>query len=204
MMFASACCLALAARGWHALEVPRKGVANVARHPFARRASPVRGGVAGVRMSRVTIGQGLRTDARCTDDRQPASNVGQHARDHLPTAGRRGLFRGRQPTSDRSGMTSATTSRARPVAMECHTPFATPFRSTSKACHPQARGEMGACHLSRYVGAEDIEEDSEPFAEKNPRLVAEVVECLAEGERLAQIVRNRLSTVGSEATDASS
>ncbi len=47
----------------------------------------------------------------------------------------------------------------------------------------------------RYVGAEDIEEDAEPFAEKYPRLVAEVEECLAEGERLASIIREKLSLV---------
>ncbi len=49
----------------------------------------------------------------------------------------------------------------------------------------------------RYVGAEDIEEDAEPFAEKYPRLVAEVEECLAEGERLADIIRYNLRGVRS-------
>lgn len=47
----------------------------------------------------------------------------------------------------------------------------------------------------RYVGAEDIEEDAEPFAEKYPRLVAEVDECLKEGERLAGFIRLRLAGV---------
>jgi type I restriction enzyme M protein len=47
----------------------------------------------------------------------------------------------------------------------------------------------------RYVGAEDIEEDAEPFAEKYPRLVAEVEEYLKEGERLAAVIRQRLSGV---------
>jgi type I restriction enzyme M protein len=47
----------------------------------------------------------------------------------------------------------------------------------------------------RYVGAEDIEEDAEPFAEKYPRLVAEVEECLAEGERLNAVVRSALQGV---------
>ncbi len=53
----------------------------------------------------------------------------------------------------------------------------------------------------RYVGVEDIEEDAEPFAEKYPRLVAEVEECLAEGERLGSLVRSRLSAV-EEVNDA--
>jgi type I restriction enzyme M protein len=47
----------------------------------------------------------------------------------------------------------------------------------------------------RYVGAEDIEEDAEPFAEKYPRLVAEVEECLAEGERLAAVIRSLLREI---------
>jgi type I restriction enzyme M protein len=44
----------------------------------------------------------------------------------------------------------------------------------------------------RYVGAEDVEDDAEPFAEKYPRLVAELEECFKEGERLTGLVRDRL------------
>jgi type I restriction enzyme M protein len=47
----------------------------------------------------------------------------------------------------------------------------------------------------RYVGAADVEDDAEPFAEKYPRLVAEVEKCLADGERLAAAVRERLGRV---------
>jgi len=47
----------------------------------------------------------------------------------------------------------------------------------------------------RYVGAEDIEDDAEPFAAKYPRLVAEVEECLAEGERLGAAIRLTLARV---------
>jgi len=47
----------------------------------------------------------------------------------------------------------------------------------------------------RYVGAEDIEDDAEPFAEKYPRLVAEVEACLSEGERLAHVIRQQLGRV---------
>ena len=36
---------------------------------------------------------------------------------------------------------------------------------------------------------------AEPFAEKYPRGVAEVEECLADGERLASLVRSRLAAV---------
>jgi len=47
----------------------------------------------------------------------------------------------------------------------------------------------------RYVGATDVEDDAEPFAEKYPRLVAELEECLADGERLAAAVRSNLRRV---------
>ncbi len=47
----------------------------------------------------------------------------------------------------------------------------------------------------RYVGAEEQADDAEPFAEKYPRLVAELEEQLEEGERLAALVRERLASV---------
>ncbi|QVL48020.1 MAG: N-6 DNA methylase [Thiocapsa sp.] len=48
----------------------------------------------------------------------------------------------------------------------------------------------------RYVGAEEQEEDSEPFEEKYPRLLAELEACFVEGERLMGVVRERLKGVG--------
>jgi type I restriction enzyme M protein len=42
-----------------------------------------------------------------------------------------------------------------------------------------------------------VEDDGEPFAEKYPRLLAELEECFAEGERLMGVVRARLRAVGS-------
>jgi type I restriction enzyme M protein len=47
----------------------------------------------------------------------------------------------------------------------------------------------------RYVGAEEQADDAEPFAEKYPRLVAELEEQLAEGERLTAEVRRVLGSV---------
>ena len=44
----------------------------------------------------------------------------------------------------------------------------------------------------RYVGAEEQEDDGELFAEKYPRLLAELEERFAEGERLMRVVRERL------------
>ena len=47
----------------------------------------------------------------------------------------------------------------------------------------------------RYVGAEETEADGEPFAEKFPRLVAELEGHFAEGKRLTAIVRRALGGV---------
>lgn len=41
----------------------------------------------------------------------------------------------------------------------------------------------------RYVGTEEQEDDGEAFAEKYPRLLAELEECFAEGERLTSAIR---------------
>lgn len=50
----------------------------------------------------------------------------------------------------------------------------------------------------RYVGAEEVEDDAVPFAEKYPLLVAELEECLAEGERLANELRTQLKVTYDE------
>lgn len=50
----------------------------------------------------------------------------------------------------------------------------------------------------RFVGAEEQEEDGEPFAEKFPRLVAELEEQLAEGERLASVISKQLAGLADE------
>jgi len=47
----------------------------------------------------------------------------------------------------------------------------------------------------RYVGAEEQEDDGEPFAEKFPRLVAELKESLSASSRMADVLRKRLSEV---------
>ena len=47
----------------------------------------------------------------------------------------------------------------------------------------------------RYVGAKEIEDDGEPFEEKYPRLLAELEECFVEGERLMEVVQERLRGV---------
>jgi type I restriction enzyme M protein len=47
----------------------------------------------------------------------------------------------------------------------------------------------------RYVGAEEQEDDGEPFAQKYPRLLAELEQCFGEAERLMAVVRERLKGV---------
>ncbi len=47
----------------------------------------------------------------------------------------------------------------------------------------------------RYVGAEALEDDGEPFEEKYPRLVAELESCLAEGERMNTFIRSQLEGI---------
>ncbi len=47
----------------------------------------------------------------------------------------------------------------------------------------------------RYVGAEEQEDDGEPFAEKYPRLVAELEEHFAEGEQLTEAIRENLRRI---------
>ncbi len=56
----------------------------------------------------------------------------------------------------------------------------------------------------RYVGAEEQEDDGEPFAEKYPRLLAELEDCFSEGERLMDVVRSAVSLVanGEQRADA--
>jgi len=48
----------------------------------------------------------------------------------------------------------------------------------------------------RYVGAEVVEDDGVPFEDKFPRLLAELEEHFAEGERLTAAVREQLGRVG--------
>ncbi len=44
----------------------------------------------------------------------------------------------------------------------------------------------------RYVGAEEVEDDGEPFEEKYPKLLAELEEQFAEGEKLTAVIREKL------------
>ncbi len=48
----------------------------------------------------------------------------------------------------------------------------------------------------RYVGAEAVEDDGEPFEEKMPRLVAELQTQFAESEKLSHTIRDNLTKLG--------
>ena len=48
----------------------------------------------------------------------------------------------------------------------------------------------------RYVGAEEVEDDGEPFEEKMPRLVAELHAQVAESAKLEQAIRANLKGLG--------
>jgi type I restriction enzyme M protein len=48
----------------------------------------------------------------------------------------------------------------------------------------------------RYVGAEDVEDDGEPFEQKMTRLVATLEEQFAEGARLETAIRENLRGLG--------
>jgi len=48
----------------------------------------------------------------------------------------------------------------------------------------------------RYVGAEEVEEDAEPFEEKMKRLVGELEKQFEEGARLEKEIRKNLRGLG--------
>ncbi len=48
----------------------------------------------------------------------------------------------------------------------------------------------------RYVGAEEVEDDGEPFEEKMPRLVAELHAHFAESDKLEAAIRTNLKELG--------
>jgi type I restriction enzyme M protein len=50
----------------------------------------------------------------------------------------------------------------------------------------------------RYVGIEDVEEDSEPFEEKMERLTGELAELFAKGRHLEDEIRRKLGAIGYE------
>jgi type I restriction enzyme M protein len=60
----------------------------------------------------------------------------------------------------------------------------------------EIRGHQHVLTPGRYVGAEEIEDDGEPFDEKMKRLVAKLEEQFAEGARLEKEIRKNLRGLG--------
>ncbi len=79
------------------------------------------------------------------------------------------------------------------LALACYLAFTASFAKPATIEEIAKHGHV--LTPGRYVGAEDVEEDAEPFAEKYPRLAAEVEECFSEGERIAAIVREKLGLI---------
>jgi len=73
------------------------------------------------------------------------------------------------------------------------------YRDTPGFCRRETIEGIGKLGFvlapGRYVGAEEQEDDGEPFADKYARLLAELEECFGEGERLSSVVRERLAGV---------
>jgi type I restriction enzyme M protein len=60
----------------------------------------------------------------------------------------------------------------------------------------QIRAHQHVLTPGRYVGAEEVEDDGEPFDEKMNRLVAKLDEQFAEGARLEKVIRKNLRGLG--------
>ena len=78
-----------------------------------------------------------------------------------------------------------------------HTEWA--YRNIPGFCKSEAIACIGRHNFvlapGRYVGAEEVEDDGEAFAEKYPRLLCALEECFGEGERLMELVRDRLREI---------
>jgi type I restriction enzyme M protein len=60
----------------------------------------------------------------------------------------------------------------------------------------EIRAHQHALTPGRYVGAEDVEDDGEPFDEKMARLVGKLEEQFAEGANLQKVIRKNLNELG--------
>ena len=60
----------------------------------------------------------------------------------------------------------------------------------------QIRAHQHVLTPGRYVGAEEVEDDGEPFDEKMTRLVAKIEEQFTEGARLEKAIRKNLRGLG--------
>jgi type I restriction enzyme M protein len=78
--------------------------------------------------------------------------------------------------------------------------LAPPYKDEPGFCKSATKAEIAAhgCVLTpgRYVGAEEVADDGEPFEEKMPRLVAELNAQFADSARLEQAIKRNLKGLG--------
>ena len=76
------------------------------------------------------------------------------------------------------------------------------MRTSPASANPPPPAEIAAHgHVltpGRYVGAEEVEDDGEPFEEKMPRLVAELNAQFAESAKLEKAIKKSLGGLGYE------
>ena len=87
-------------------------------------------------------------------------------------------------------------SSVRPEPVEGHSPYADipGFCKSTTTAQIAAHGHV--LTPGRYVGAEEVEDDGEPFEEKMPRLVAELGAQFAESAKLERVIKANLKGLG--------
>jgi type I restriction enzyme M protein len=87
-----------------------------------------------------------------------------------------------------------------PLAGEGRGEGAAPYQDLPGFCKSATTAEIAAHgHVltpGRYVGAEEVEDDGDPFEEKMPRLVAELHAQFAESAKLEQAIKANLRGLG--------
>ncbi|MBL8425212.1 MAG: N-6 DNA methylase [Candidatus Accumulibacter phosphatis] len=87
-----------------------------------------------------------------------------------------------------------------PLAGEGRGAGATAYEDLAGFCKSATTAEIAAHGFvltpGRYVGAEEVEDDGEPFAEEMPRLVAELHAQFAESAKLEQAIRVNMEKLG--------
>ena len=77
---------------------------------------------------------------------------------------------------------------------------ATAYEDLAVFCKSATTAEIAAHGFvltpGRHVGAEEVEDDGEPFAEEMPRLVAELHAQFAESAKLEQAIRVNMEKLG--------
>lgn len=88
----------------------------------------------------------------------------------------------------------------RPGSKDAACPAVTPYQDVPGFCKSATTAEIAAHGYvltpGRYVGAEEVEDDGDPFEEKMPRLVSELESQFAESAKLEQTIKANLRGLG--------